>query len=123
MSPVVERKLIPGEEVGGGGASTGVAQQQQPQPPQMDTLATPSLVPLPDESPQSDLIPASSTAALLPPPPTPSASVVPPPSQDPQVRFAVSFASLNLSPHHQDKSPLNKCFIYQDKEVLAISRF
>lgn len=88
MSPVVERKPVPGEEVGGGGASTGVAQQQPPQLPQ-DTLATPSLVALPDESPQSDLIPASS-AALLPPPPTPSASVVPPPSQDPQVRFAIS---------------------------------
>lgn len=83
---------------GGGGASAGVSQQPPQQPPHRDSLATPTLVPLPDESPQSDPIPPSSTAALLPPTPTPSASAVPPPSQEAQVRIAVS--STPCTPRH-----------------------
>ncbi|MPC16251.1 Serine/threonine-protein kinase WNK1 [Portunus trituberculatus] len=92
VSPVAEHKVVPGLEAED--TAAGVAQkqqpQQQPQPP-MDTL-TPSLVPLPDESPQSSSIPASSTAALLPPAQPPSASTVPPPHQDPQ-HEAVSISS------------------------------
>ena len=88
VSPVAEHKVIPGLETEDG-AAAGVAQKQQQQQQQqqqqpMDSL-TPSLVPLPDESPQSSSIPASSTAALLPSVPTP-ASIVPPTLQEPQVR-------------------------------------
>lgn len=84
MSPVVESKQLPGDDVVGGSVgSVGTSQGQ------------PAVAPTPytDESPQSDSIPASSAAAQLLNLPASSASVVTPTTQDQQVK---SLCACNL---------------------------
>lgn len=72
VSPVVESKLLPGEDVSGGTGS--VAIQQQPS----SSSAAPTLQL--EDSPQSDSVPATSAALL--PPLAPSSTSVLTPSQD-----------------------------------------
>ncbi|XP_063604855.1 serine/threonine-protein kinase WNK3-like isoform X7 [Penaeus indicus] len=93
VSPVVESKQLPGDDVVGGSVgSVGTSQGQ------------PAVAPTPytDESPQSDSIPASSAAAQLLNLPASSASVVTPTTQDQQqsdgLAASVSASSTSVAP-------------------------